>query len=156
MVRKVSRIGRTAAGALLGAMLASCSYVRVPFHERPIAVHAAVEKVAAAEVHVPRAGELPGMIGRLQWHDIQPKETLLDTARDSGLGFHEVADATRGVDEWTPATGTSVLVPSMWILPRSHHRGLVINVAEMRMYLYPAKTSPGERVPVRTWPIGIG
>jgi L,D-transpeptidase ErfK/SrfK len=115
-----------------------------------------VQKVATAEVEIPRRGELPGVIGRLQWHTIQPKETLLDTARNCGLGFNEVADANPGVDEWIPSTGTSVLVPSMWILPRSHYRGLVINVAEMRMYLYPAKTSPGDRVPVRTWPIGIG
>jgi L,D-transpeptidase ErfK/SrfK len=31
----------------------------------------------------------------------------------------------------------------------------VINVAEMRLYLFPSKTAPGDHVTVRTWAIGI-
>lgn len=96
------------------------------------------------------------MIGELQWHTVRPKETLLDVARDAGLGFNEIAAANPGVDEWIPPAGGTVLVPSLWILPRSSYRGLVINVAEMRLYLFPSKTVPGERVDVRTWAIGIG
>jgi L,D-transpeptidase ErfK/SrfK len=96
------------------------------------------------------------MIGDVQWHTVRPKETLLDVARDAGLGFNEIAAANPGVDEWIPAAGTVVVVPSMWILPRSSYRGLVINIPEMRVYLFPSKTTPGQRVTVRTWPIGIG
>lgn len=113
-------------------------------------------KITSASAEIPPRGDLPGMIGELQWHTVRPKETLLDVARDAGLGFNEIAAANPGVDEWIPSTGTVVLVPSVWILPRSSYKGLVINIPEMRLYLFPSKTAPGQQVTVRTWPIGIG
>lgn len=92
----------------------------------------------------------------MQRHRIQEKETLLDVARNAGLGFNEVKDANREVDEWIPPAGIEVAVPTQWIVPRSRYRGLVVNIAEMRLYLFPQKTTPGAVVPVRTWAIGIG
>ncbi|HUI28174.1 MAG TPA: L,D-transpeptidase family protein, partial [Candidatus Kryptonia bacterium] len=105
---------------------------------------------------IPRHGQLPGVVGRMQRHRVEEKETLLDVARDAGLGFNEVKDANRSVDEWIPPTGSEVAVPTQWIVPRSRYRGIVVNIAEMRLYLFPQKTSPGEIVTVRTWAIGIG
>lgn len=92
----------------------------------------------------------------MQRHRIKPKETLLDVARDAGLGFNEVQDANRGVDEWIPPAGLEVVVPTRWIVPRSSYRGLVVNIPEMRLYFFPLKTTPGAVVTVRTWAIGIG
>jgi L,D-transpeptidase ErfK/SrfK len=77
-------------------------------------------------------------------------------ARDAGLGINEVKDANRSVDEWIPAAGTAVEVPTRWILPRSSYRGLVINLPEMRLYMFPQRSKPGDVVTVRTWAIGIG
>jgi L,D-transpeptidase ErfK/SrfK len=92
----------------------------------------------------------------MQRHRIQPKETLLDVARDAGLGFNGVRDANPGVDEWIPPAGLEVLVPTQWIVPRSSYRGLVVNIPEMRLYLFPLNTTPGAVVALRTWAIGIG
>jgi L,D-transpeptidase ErfK/SrfK len=92
----------------------------------------------------------------MQQHRIEPKETLLDVARDAGLGFNAVQDANRGTDEWIPPQGLEVAVPTQWIVPRSNYRGLVVNIPEMRLYLFPPKTTPGSVVTVRTWAIGIG
>jgi L,D-transpeptidase ErfK/SrfK len=105
---------------------------------------------------VPQDGHLPGLVGRMQRHTIQAKETLLDVARDAGLGFNEVHDANHGVDEWIPPPGLEVLVPTQWIVPRSGYRGLVINIPEMRLYLFPPKATPGSVVLLRTWAVGIG
>ena len=106
--------------------------------------------------HIPRQGELPELVGRLQQHRIQAKETLLDVARDAGLGFNSVRESNPGADEWIPPAGLEVAVPTQWIIPRSSYRGIVVNIPEMRMYVFPPKTRPGEVVAVRTWAIGIG
>jgi L,D-transpeptidase ErfK/SrfK len=77
-------------------------------------------------------------------------------AREAGLGFHELRDANPAIDEWIPPPGVEVVVPSRWILPRSRYRGLVINIPEMRMYVFPTNVRPGETVTMRTWAVGIG
>ncbi len=145
-------------GACVILTLAGCRLVRPG--PAPVTVQtqrvAPVVPITTAKTAIPRARELPGLIGRLQWHRIEPKETLLDTARTAGLGFQQVQDANPTVDEWIPKPGTQVIIPSRWIIPRSHYRGLVINIPEMRLYLYPTRTRPGRPVRLRTWPIGIG
>jgi L,D-transpeptidase ErfK/SrfK len=92
----------------------------------------------------------------MQRHRIAAQETLLDVARDAGLGFNEVHDANRGVDEWIPPPGLEVALPTLWIVPRSSYRGLVVNIPEMRLFLFPPPTTPGTVVTLRTWAIGIG
>ncbi len=135
--------------------LAACSAIRSPQPPPPAPVVPAA-KITAAAVRVPARRELPGLIGRVQTHRIRPNETLLDVARDAGLGFQEVKDANPTVDEWIPPVDLEVTVPTRWIVPRSRYRGLVVNVPEMRIYYFPARTKPGHEVPLRTWPIGIG
>jgi len=114
------------------------------------------EKITAALARVPSADELPGIVGRMQYHRVKQGETLLEVAREAGLGFHELRDANPTVDEWVPPPGAEVVVPSRWILPRSRYRGLVVNIPEMRMYVFPTNARPGELVPLRTWAVGIG
>jgi L,D-transpeptidase ErfK/SrfK len=143
-------------GPYLILVLPGCHLIRPA--PAPVAVHpeGPVEQITTAETPIPQPRELPGLIGRLQWHRIEPKETLLDTARDAGLGFQQVQDANPTVDEWIPKPGTQVIIPSRWIIPRSRYRGLVINIPEMRLYLFPTHPRPGKLVRLRTWPIGIG
>ncbi len=114
------------------------------------------EKISMIWARVPRDGELPSLIGHLQRHRVTAGETLLDVARDADLGFREVRDANPTIDEWIPPPATEVVVPTRWILPRSRYRGLVVNVAEMRLYMFPPDAKPGEQVPLLTWPVGIG
>ncbi len=137
----------------LSLALAACSASRPP---EPPAPQPPPIKISAAAVRVPVRSELPGLIGRVQTHRIRPNETLLDVARDAGLGFQEVKDANPTVDEWIPPVDLEVTVPTQWIVPRSRYRGLVVNVPEMRIYYFPARTKPGHEVSLRTWPIGIG
>ncbi len=151
---------------LLLAALAGC--VAPPRPRRGHATHAYPPAVVPAEppakvakstaliAQIPRASELPGLVGVMQRHTVAPNETLLTIARDGGLGFRELRDANPRIDEWEPRPGTDLVVPSRFILPRSGYRGLVANLAEMRLYLFPLDAEPGMRVPVLTWPIGIG
>ena len=47
-------------------------------------------------------------------------------------------------------------MPTRWVLPRARQRGIVVNIPEMRMYLFPPRIKPGGEVVVRTWAIAIG
>lgn len=136
-------------GVLL--LLAACS-TRPPVPPAP----PPLEKITAVETRLPARGALPPLIGRAQRYRVAPKDTLLDVARTAGIGFNEVTDANPDVDEWLPPPGAEVAVPTRWILPATRQQGIVINVPEMRLYLFPQRTRPGERVPVRTWAVAIG
>ena len=144
---------RAVAAAIMLSVLAApgCGALRIPLPR-----FGGPEKVAKAKVVVPRKGELPGLVGELQKTRVGKGQTLLDVAREADLGYQQVQDANSTLDEWVPQPGADVVLPSRWILPSSRNRGIVINLPEMRLYLYPEKTSPGEEVEIRTWPIGIG
>ena len=80
-------------------------------------------------------------------------DTLIDIARIHRLGYEEIRLANPGVDTWIPGEGTAVRLPTQFILPRSGRQGIVINLAEYRMYyFYRNDNSSG----VRTFPISIG
>ena len=91
------------------------------------------------------------VVGRNQVYIAQYEDTLLDIARRFEMGLAELRLANPGVDVWLPGEGTAVRLPSRFILPEVPRSGLVINVAEMRIYYYPS----GKSV-VRTWPVSIG
>lgn len=91
------------------------------------------------------------VIGGLDHYRITGEETLLEVARHYDIGFVEFMAANRGVDPWVPGIGTEVVVPAMHVLPDAPRRGIVVNLTEMRLYLF----SPQGDI-VGTWPIGIG
>jgi L,D-transpeptidase ErfK/SrfK len=45
--------------------------------------------------------------------------------------------ANPGVDAWLPGAGTEVILPTRFILPPGPREGIVINLAEYRLYYYP-------------------
>jgi len=83
------------------------------------------------------------------------EDTLLDIARRFDIGYSEIVEANPTLDPWLPGTGKRVLVPNRFILPDVPHKGIVINLAEMRLYYYP-KRRKGGRQQVITHPIGVG
>jgi L,D-transpeptidase ErfK/SrfK len=100
-----------------------------------------------------RAAPAPAddLVGSLDTYEVKETETLLDIARQHDLGFVELMAANPGVDPWLPGTGRRVALPGAHILPAAPHQGIVINLAELRLYYFP---QPG--APVRTYPIGVG
>lgn len=83
------------------------------------------------------------------------EDTFLDIARANGLGYNEIVQANPGIDRWTPGQGTPIVLPTRYILPDAPREGIVLNVAEMRLYYYPPAGAGGERV-VHTYPVSIG
>ncbi len=91
------------------------------------------------------------VVGRTQVYVARHEDTLLDVARRFSMGLEEIRLANPGVDTWLPGEGTEIRLPSRFVLPDASRSGLVVNVAEMRVYFYPQDGSV-----VRTWPISIG
>ena len=72
-------------------------------------------------------------------------------AAQYGQGFSNMLEANPGVDPFLPKSGTQLTIPQQLILPDTVRQGIVINVAEMRLYYYPAESNT-----VEILPIGIG
>ena len=72
-------------------------------------------------------------------------------AAQYGQGLSNMLEANPGVDVFLPKSGSTLVVPQQLILPDTVREGIVINVAEMRLYYYPKGTNT-----VIVLPIGIG
>jgi L,D-transpeptidase ErfK/SrfK len=82
---------------------------------------------------------------------ISGDETLLEVARKFRLGYVEVLAANPGVDPWLPGRGTKIELPMVHLAPDADRNGIVINLADMRLYYF----GDGSERP-RSYPIGIG
>jgi L,D-transpeptidase ErfK/SrfK len=105
----------------------------------------------ATWAHSLTAAEPTRVVGNVSIHLIEKGETLLDIARENGFGILEVMAANQGVDPWLPEPGSLIELPKFKILPDAPQRGLVINLAELRIYFYGDDTQEP-----RSYPIGIG
>jgi L,D-transpeptidase ErfK/SrfK len=92
------------------------------------------------------------LIGRLAAIKTQSNDTLPDIARHFGLGHNDIVSANPGIDPWLPEPDTRVLLPLLFTIPEMPHQGIVLNLANMRMFHFPEQSS--ERVV--TYPVGIG
>jgi L,D-transpeptidase ErfK/SrfK len=109
---------------------------------------------ARAEVYdLPPEGN--DVIGALTTISARADDTLLDIARRHGLGYEDIVRANPGVDTWLPGEGTAVTLPTRYILPRGPRNGVVLNLAEYRLYYYPTPVE-GQAAVVMTYPISIG
>ncbi len=107
----------------------------------------------AAEYILPPPGI--NVIGKAFLIEAKESETLLDIAREYGVGHNEMIQANPTVDRWYPGEKTPIVIPTRYILPDTPREGLVLNLPEMRIYYYP-KAKPGEAPKVITYPVGIG
>jgi L,D-transpeptidase ErfK/SrfK len=103
--------------------------------------------------------ELPAghdsVVGEIQYAIAQHEDTLLDIGRRYGVGYEEIVAANPGVDPWLPGAGAQVLIPSRYILPEGPREGIVVSLAEHRLYYFP-RPRAAEPAVVRTYPISIG
>ncbi|WP_375738150.1 L,D-transpeptidase family protein [Pseudomonas boanensis] len=108
-----------------------------------------VGPVAALELPLPPPGE--DVVGQVQVIKAKYEDTFADIGTANDLGYLEMVAANPGVDPWLPGAGTEVILPTRYILPPGPREGIVINLAEYRMYYFPK----GQNV-VHTFPLGIG
>lgn len=97
-----------------------------------------------------RDGEV---IGRPVCMRLENGDNLPDVARHFGLGINEVSAANPEVDVWVPEGGERILLPMSHILPDCPRKGIVINLAAMRLFQF---KGDGRSAAVSTYPVGIG
>lgn len=95
------------------------------------------------------------VVGALTVVAARADETLLDLARRHGLGYEDIVRANPEVDTWLPGEGTEVLLPTRYVLPPGPRKGVILNLAEYRMYYFPEPID-GEPAVVMTYPMSIG
>ena len=109
------------------------------------------QSVQAVSYPLPPAGSR--LVGSSQVITVPDHNTLpLEAfAAQYGQGLSNMLEANPGVNPFLPKSGTRLVIPRQLILPDTVREGIVVNVAEMRLYYYP----PGSNT-VEVLPIGIG
>ncbi len=131
------------------ALLGACQSTRSPpapasLMQPPVATHVFT-----------LAQDADSVIGHLQVTRAHAEDTLSDIARRFNIGYEEIVRANPGVDPWLPREGTTIVLPTQFVLPDVPHSGVVINLAALRLYYFPP-VKKGEAQTVITHPVGIG
>jgi L,D-transpeptidase ErfK/SrfK len=114
---------------------------------------AVTDDVMADIYELPEDGS--DVVGEIRTVIAAHEDTLVDIARRHGVGYQDIVRANPDVDVWVPGEGTEVVLPTRYVLPAGPRKGVVLNLAEYRLYYFP-QPSEGERAVVMTYPVSIG
>jgi L,D-transpeptidase ErfK/SrfK len=79
------------------------------------------------------SGDIVGAVSSVQsGYD----DTFIEIGRRNNVGYEELRIANPHVDPWLPGEATDVVLPTKFILPQVKRQGIVINVAEYRIYYF--------------------
>ena len=81
-------------------------------------------------------------------------KTPPEIARNFHVGYLELAEANPKLNLLNRVNGKEITLPTSWILPEIMSEGILINLAEMRLYFFHPSKDKGAIV--STFPIGIG
>jgi len=114
-----------------------------------ISAFSAIQTAQAADYLLPPPGSR--LIGQNQTYTVQPQDRNLQA-----IGRHFDTPAMLLIEANNtiapvPRPGTVMTIPTQMLLPDTPREGIVVNLAELRLYFYP----PGENS-VQVYPIGIG
>ncbi len=126
-----------------------CADMREVVKSLPLHIHPE-EKVKRNDFFVAKEDEV---IGRMAVIRLEKGDTLPDIARHFSLGINTVSAANPGIDIWVPEAGERILLPLSFILPDTRRKGIVINLAAMRLFYF---KKDGKLLAVSTYPVGIG
>ncbi|MBS7442383.1 L,D-transpeptidase family protein [Enterobacter sp. 120016] len=110
----------------------------------------ALNSARAMDYPLPPAGSR--LIGQNQTYTIQEGDNKLQTiARRFNTAAQVILETNNTIAPVNPAPGTVITIPSQMLLPDTPREGIVVNLAELRLYYFP----PGEDI-VQVFPLGIG
>lgn len=146
----LSNLFRLAPVCLLILSLQGCAFFKTLQEKAGLFQGHRAEEI---EKHLFVAPKGDDVIGTLAVVRLEKGDTLPDLARHFGVGTSAISAANPGVDVWVPESGKRVILPLSFILPDTSRKGIVINLATMRLFQFKgdAKSSL-----VSTYPVGIG
>lgn len=140
---------------LMAAPLALSPALVLAGSDRDPARQATGEEVKEQEPEVRQNPPVPkfplegDLAGRLEVMTTSYDDTFAAIGNQNSLGYLELVKANPAVDPWLPGEGTVITVPRLYVLPDVERRGIVINLAEYRLYYF---TDAG----VQVYPVGVG
>ena len=105
--------------------------------------------VQAVEYQKPDADSK--LVGVMEYYQVVKGDSLLDIANKYNIGLLQLIAANPGVDPFLPTPGSLLTVPMQLVLPNAKRQGIVINLAELRLYYFPKGSEK-----MYVFPIGIG
>lgn len=75
------------------------------------------------------------LLGDLQTIKVHKGETLYKIARRNNLTISAIMQANH-LTSWRVKTGQSLVLPTLFVLPRNPQDGIVLNIAERQVYLF--------------------
>lgn len=105
--------------------------------------------IFAAEFPLPEKGN--ALVGQVQAVVTQNGDTFPSIAQRYDVTYTGLREANPNVDTDHLLPGTVLIIPSAYLLPNVPRQGIVINLAELRLYYFPK-----HKKVVYTYPVGIG
>ncbi|CAM2756227.1 putative ErfK/YbiS/YcfS/YnhG family protein precursor [Legionella steigerwaltii] len=102
----------------------------------------------ATTLVLPPAGDV---VGEIQYTLSEANETIDEIGKRFDVGYYEIVRANPQIDTKRVLVNSRLVIPAQYILPDVPRKGIVINLAEYRLYYFPEN----ENV-VITFPVGIG
>jgi len=91
------------------------------------------------------------LIGEQFTHKAIKGDYFQALAEHYNVGFYALLAANPGVDPFLLEAGKNIVIPKQMLLPFGKREGIVINLAELRLYYYPK-----DEQLVYVFPVGIG
>lgn len=102
-----------------------------------------------------RTYPLPATNSRLIGHNtiyvVKKGDTIASIANHFDIGFLALRSVNPHVDPFLPTPGTRLEIPLQMLLPEGPRQGIVVNLAQLRLFYYPTHSNK-----VEVFPIGIG
>lgn len=97
------------------------------------------------------AAEDGDLIGSPEWYQVSSTDRLMDVATLFHIGYVELLAANPGINPWIPGGGTAILLPAQHVLPNAPREGVVLNLADLRLYYFPSDGGTAQ-----SYAIGVG
>lgn len=107
--------------------------------------------MSAQAVEYDRPDSSTKLIGTMEYYQVNKGDSLLDIANRYDVGLLLLMASNPGVDPFLPTPGSLLKIPMQLILPDVKREGIVINLAELRLYYFPSNSDK-----MYVFPIGIG
>jgi L,D-transpeptidase ErfK/SrfK/L,D-transpeptidase YcfS len=88
----------------------------------------------------------------LEYYHVERGDSLSGIAEKYDIGLLNLIEANPDVDVFLPAPNTYLTLPTWLLLPNVPRKGIVVNLAELRLYYFPSNDDNS----VYVFPIGIG
>lgn len=108
-----------------------------------------MSQAIAQAFSIPASGN--DIIGEIQQAFVEPGDTLDKIAIRYSVGSYQLIEANPTLNPKKLPLWAPVIIPAAYILPKAPRDGIVINLAELRLYYFPPNSGQ-----IITFPIGIG